>query len=272
MLWLDQPFSMILLEATKMARAKKSNRVGLVRLGMTEVCTKPSWVLLSAHLACTLLAHIACQVRTSLSILELVPFPNLQVGCKTQHLRPTCALCILHWNYTPLCCRAFYHQLLLASDLPTFVLPWLLYCPQPFVVAITVVITFAVAAATIVANNCQPPTTIHRFACRHCSGVGVVRLKDDAPSSGTTTTFDNQGWGCLSSLHDDCRQHQIHLRRCRKHPCRWDAGGSNDGEGQQATITKTTSTGGGNDDKPGLGEVSTMLMQWAREATNADKS
>jgi hypothetical protein len=46
---------------------------------------KRSGVLLSAHLACALLAHFASQMRT-LSILQLAPFPSAQVGCKTQHL------------------------------------------------------------------------------------------------------------------------------------------------------------------------------------------
>jgi hypothetical protein len=51
-------------------------------------------------------------------------------------------------------------------------------------------------------------------------------------------------------------------------------GAQNDGEGQQATTTKTTLTGGGIDiyDKPGLGEVCKALMRWAREATNAKES
>ncbi len=83
---------------------------------------KQSGVLLSAHLACALLAHFASQVCT-LSILWLVLFPSAQVERKIQYLHPTCALCFMHWNHTRLCCRAFYHQLLLASDLPTFVLP-----------------------------------------------------------------------------------------------------------------------------------------------------
>jgi hypothetical protein len=49
----------------------------------------------------------------------------------------------------------------------------------------------------------------------------------------------------------------------------------NDGEGQQATTTKTVLTGGDIDDKTGLGEVGEVgvtLMWWAREATNADES
>jgi hypothetical protein len=49
-------------------------------------------------------------------------------------------------------------------------------------------------------------------------------------------------------------------------------GFQNDREGQQVTTTKTMSTGGDIDDKPGLGEVSATLMRWAREATNADES
>jgi hypothetical protein len=48
-------------------------------------------------------------------------------------------------------------------------------------------------------------------------------------------------------------------------------GFQNGGEGQQATTTKTTLTGGDIDDKPGLGEVGATLMRWAREATNADE-
>ncbi len=59
--------------------------------GINEVCTMWSGVLLSAFLACALLAHFASQVRTLLS-LRLAPFPSAQVGRKTQHLRPTCAL------------------------------------------------------------------------------------------------------------------------------------------------------------------------------------
>ena len=38
-------------------------------------------------------------------------------------------------------------------------------------------------------------------------------------------------------------------------------GFQNDREGQQATTTKTMSTGGDIDDKPGLGEVGMALMQ-----------
>jgi hypothetical protein len=47
-------------------------------------------------------------------------------------------------------------------------------------------------------------------------------------------------------------------------------GVQNDGERQQATTTKTVLTGGNIDDKPSLGEVCATLMQWAREAMNAD--
>jgi hypothetical protein len=64
----------------------------------------------------------------------------------------------------------------------------------------------------------------------------------------------------------------IHLRRCCGYLAAGIQGVQNDGEGQQATTTKTMSTGGDIDDKPGLGEVGTTLMQWAREAKNADKS
>jgi hypothetical protein len=49
-------------------------------------------------------------------------------------------------------------------------------------------------------------------------------------------------------------------------------GVQNDGEGQQATTTKTMLIEGDVDDKPGLGEVGVTLMQWAREATNANES
>jgi hypothetical protein len=59
--------------------------------GVNEVRTMWSRVLLSAHLACTLLAHFDSQVCT-LSILKLAPFPSAQVGRKTQLLHPTCAL------------------------------------------------------------------------------------------------------------------------------------------------------------------------------------
>jgi hypothetical protein len=110
--------------------------------------------------------------------LRLVPFPSAQVGCKNPHLRPTCALCFLHWNHIHLCCRAFDCQLFLASDLPNFILPILWNrnhypLPQPFAVAVA----FAVTLATVViANNCQPLTTIHRIACRCHPGMGVVRM------------------------------------------------------------------------------------------------
>jgi hypothetical protein len=40
------------------------SRVGLVRSGVSKVRTKRSGVLLSAHLACALLAHFASQART----------------------------------------------------------------------------------------------------------------------------------------------------------------------------------------------------------------
>jgi hypothetical protein len=70
---------------------------------------EPVDIALSAHLVCTLFLHFASQVRTLL-ILELAPFPSSQVGCKTQHLRPTCALCFLCWNYTQHFCGAFYCQ------------------------------------------------------------------------------------------------------------------------------------------------------------------
>jgi hypothetical protein len=50
--------------------------------GVNKVRTMRSGVLLSAHLACALLAHFASQVRT-LSILRLAPFPSAQVGRKT---------------------------------------------------------------------------------------------------------------------------------------------------------------------------------------------
>jgi hypothetical protein len=59
--------------------------------GDNKVPTMRSGVLLSLHLACALLVHFVSQVRT-LSILRLAPFPSAQVGHKTQHLRPTCAL------------------------------------------------------------------------------------------------------------------------------------------------------------------------------------
>jgi hypothetical protein len=49
-------------------------------------------------------------------------------------------------------------------------------------------------------------------------------------------------------------------------------GVQNDGEGQQATTTKTLSTGGDIDDKPSLGEVGATLMWRVRKATNTDKS
>ncbi len=62
--------------------------------GVNKVCNMRSGVHLSVHLACALLAHFASQVRT-LSILQLAPFPSAQVGRKTQHLCPTCALCFL---------------------------------------------------------------------------------------------------------------------------------------------------------------------------------
>jgi hypothetical protein len=62
--------------------------VGLVWSGTSKVRTKGSGALLSAHLACALLAHFASQGRTS-SILQLAPFPSVQVGRNTQHLRPT---------------------------------------------------------------------------------------------------------------------------------------------------------------------------------------
>jgi hypothetical protein len=100
----------------------RPDRVGLVQLGTSKVHTKQSGVLLSAHFACTLLAHFASQVRT-LSMLRLAPFPSAQVGRKTQHLRPTCTLPFLHWNHTCHFCGAFYCQLLLDSDLTIFVLP-----------------------------------------------------------------------------------------------------------------------------------------------------
>jgi hypothetical protein len=77
---------------------------------------------LSVHLACALLAHFANQVRT-LSILRLAPFPSAQIGRKTQHLHPICTLCFLRWNHTRRFCGAFYHQLLLDSDLTIFILP-----------------------------------------------------------------------------------------------------------------------------------------------------
>ncbi len=48
-------------------------------MGMSKVRTKRSGVLLIAHLACTILAHFASQVRT-LSILQLAPFPSVQVS------------------------------------------------------------------------------------------------------------------------------------------------------------------------------------------------
>ncbi len=63
--------------------------------GINKVCTMQSGVLLSALLAWALLAHFASQVHTW-SILRLAPFPSAQGGCKTQHLRPTCALHFLH--------------------------------------------------------------------------------------------------------------------------------------------------------------------------------
>jgi hypothetical protein len=62
--------------------------------GINEVHTMQSGVILSAHLACALLAHFASQVCT-LSILQFVPFPSAQVGRKTQHLHPTGTLCFL---------------------------------------------------------------------------------------------------------------------------------------------------------------------------------
>ena len=46
-----------------------------------------------------------------------------KLGHKTQHLCPTCALRFLRWNHTRRFCWAFYHQLLLDTDLPIFVLP-----------------------------------------------------------------------------------------------------------------------------------------------------
>ena len=119
------------------------NRVGLVRSDASVVCTKRSGALLSVHLACTLLAHFASKVQSlqakcALKIgvcrpsahlkahqtnFALAPFPSAQVGRKTQHLHPTCALCFLRWNHARLCCRTFYCQLLLDSDLTIFVLP-----------------------------------------------------------------------------------------------------------------------------------------------------
>ncbi len=55
--------------------------------GVNKVHTMRSEVLLSAHLACTLFVHFASQVHTLL-ILQLAPFPSVQVGRKTQHLQP----------------------------------------------------------------------------------------------------------------------------------------------------------------------------------------
>jgi hypothetical protein len=49
--------------------------------------------------------------------LRLAPFPSAQVGRKTQHLRPTCALRFLRWKHTHWFCGAFYRQLSLDSDL-----------------------------------------------------------------------------------------------------------------------------------------------------------
>jgi hypothetical protein len=49
-------------------------------------------------------------------------------------------------------------------------------------------------------------------------------------------------------------------------------GVQNDGEGQQATTTKTMLIEGDIDDKPGLGEVGMTLMRWTREAANANKT
>jgi hypothetical protein len=81
---------------------------------------------------CALGLHPTCALH-----LQLGPFPSAQVGRKTQHLRPIHTLCFLHWNHSHLCSRAFNRQLLLTSDLPTFILPWLPYhCPQPFAVSI----------------------------------------------------------------------------------------------------------------------------------------
>ncbi len=65
-----------------------------VIIGVNKARTMQSGVLLSAHLACALFAHFASQVCT-VSILWLAPFPSAQVGCKTQHLRPTCAVSFL---------------------------------------------------------------------------------------------------------------------------------------------------------------------------------
>jgi hypothetical protein len=90
----------------KMLRSR--NRVCLVWSGTSVLCTKRSGPLLSAHLACTLLAHFVDFATCAL--------PKSQVGRKTQHLCPTCALRFLCWNHTCLCCRAFYHQLLLPVE------------------------------------------------------------------------------------------------------------------------------------------------------------
>jgi hypothetical protein len=96
-----------------------SNRVCLVRLGATVVRTKRSGALLKCALGCALLAHFASKVRSlqakcALKIgvprpsahlkapqtdLRLAPFPSAQVGCKTQHFCPTCALRFLRWNH-----------------------------------------------------------------------------------------------------------------------------------------------------------------------------
>jgi hypothetical protein len=56
------------------------NRVGLVRLGVSVVRTKRSGALLSAHLACALLAHFASKVR------------SLQAKCALKVCRPSAHL------------------------------------------------------------------------------------------------------------------------------------------------------------------------------------
>ncbi len=88
------------------------------------VHTKRSGVLLSAHLACALLSQFAskvCSLQAKCALKSAPdqfcnlhpsrPFPSPQAGRKTQHLRPTCALCFLHWNHTCRFCGAFHCQL-----------------------------------------------------------------------------------------------------------------------------------------------------------------
>ncbi len=77
--------------------AEGGNRVRLVGLGKSKVCTKWSGALLSALLACSV-------YLLTLSVLRLAPFPRTQVVRKTQHLHSTWALCFLRWNHTLHCC------------------------------------------------------------------------------------------------------------------------------------------------------------------------